>query len=189
MTIKILKGAALTRAVAGIRKKADTFSKAIHETAYGALLHVEDHQCPSHLNKLIDSVPVNYRGMIMAYAKAFGRVAWDTETKAFTFAKGKKSDLDTAFRVSPANYERDTKAAKAADTPFTVEAEIAMIEKFIERIADKGARKKTLSALRGVVQVAKGTAIKQAAPAKPRKGAKPKVVVNNTTPEPVAEAA
>lgn len=118
MSFKVLSGKSLTRAISGYGKTANTFAQRTHQLAYCALLHVEDHNCASHLNTLYLSSPSNHRGMIREYVLAFGKVSFDSEKQEFIYAKSKQSDLKTALAVSPAEYKRENKAAAKSAKGF-----------------------------------------------------------------------
>ncbi len=118
MTFKVLSGKSLSRAITGYGKTASTFSQRTHQLAYCALLHVENHNCASHLTNLYASSPTNYRGQIREYACALGKVKFDTEKQEFAYSKGKQSDLDTALKVSPAEFQREKKKAATSAKSF-----------------------------------------------------------------------
>ncbi|MGH0004523.1 hypothetical protein ACQU0X_31035 [Pseudovibrio ascidiaceicola] len=118
MSFKILSGRSLSKAISGYGKTASTFSQRTHQLAYCALLHVEDHNCASHLTKLYQTSPTNYRGQIREYACALGKVTFDGDKQEFAYSKGKNSDLETALRVSPAEFQREKKKGAGASKSF-----------------------------------------------------------------------
>lgn len=117
---KIITGAALGNAIKGQASKIATFKAREHELAFSCLHHVEKHSDVCHLNSLLNVTPSNYRRGLILWAAAFGKVTYDAKERAFAFAKGKKSDLDGAESVAPADYEKTSKegAAKTARTLF-----------------------------------------------------------------------
>ncbi|MBO6755737.1 MAG: hypothetical protein JJ902_05390 [Roseibium sp.] len=132
MTIKILKGRALTRAIAGIGKKAATFSVALHEVSYGAVNHRAEHGCVSHLNNIYNNVPTNYRGMIRVWACEFGAVTFNSDEQAFELAKKKDCDLDGAFNTSPAEFVKGSKKGGKRAAKALQERVADMIKKELE---------------------------------------------------------
>ncbi|KZL17674.1 hypothetical protein PsAD2_03010 [Pseudovibrio axinellae] len=118
MSFKVLSGKALSRAISGYGKTAASFAQRTHQLAYCALLHVEEHNCASLLTKLYESSPTNYRTQIREYACALGKVAFDTDKQEFAYSKGKKSDMETALRVSPAEFQREIKQSASASKSF-----------------------------------------------------------------------
>ncbi|GHB34005.1 hypothetical protein GCM10007094_23740 [Pseudovibrio japonicus] len=144
MSFKVLSGKALTRAISGYGKTATTFSQRTHQLAYCALLHVEEHNCASHIAKLYQSSPTNYRGQIREYACALGKVTFDTETQEFAYSKGKKSDLETALKVSPAEFLREKKKGTPASKSFADRLS-ALVEKELKAASGDHALAKKLA--------------------------------------------
>lgn len=151
----VLKGAALGKAIAGQGKAIATFTAREHQLAYSALSHLDEHNDAKYLNALYAVTPANYRGGLRGWAMAFGKASFDTEKGEFGYAKGKKSDLEKAMEVAPANYAKESKGGNA-EQPFD---EIDYLEKTLKRLQDKGASVQTIKAMEGVVRVAKGTAL------------------------------
>lgn len=152
---EILTGSKLKNAIAGRGKAVATFTEREHQIAYSALHHVEMHSCPSHLNALLDATPANYRRGLVSWATAFGKVSFDAETRAFEYAKGKKSDMEAALEVAPANYEKST---KGADKPKSAFDEIAYLERAVKKFEDENADPRVLQALKGALTLAKAPA-------------------------------
>lgn len=150
-TFKILTGKALSAAIAGFGKVSATYSEKTHQLAYSALNHVEEHHDACHLNSLYAATPVNYRSALVRWSTAFGKVTFDAKELAFTYAKGKASDMPAALAVSPADYVKDS--STKAEAKFD---EIAQLESVIKRFTEKGASRKMLSALKGALRMVKG---------------------------------
>lgn len=147
----ILTGKALASRIAGFGKVAATFTQATHQLAYSALNHVELHHDAIYCNALFNATPANYRGALVVWFKAFGKVAFDAATKEFTYSKTAKSDMATAITISPADYQKQSSTKDAADFD-----EIKALESFIKKMVEKGARKRMIHALNGVMRIVKG---------------------------------
>jgi hypothetical protein len=147
----ILTGSAIGKAINAFGKTIATFKEREHQLAFSALNHVDLHNDPKYLNALYAATPANYRGGLSSWALAFGRVTFDAKEGVFAYAKGKKSDLEAAMDVAPADYAKSQKEG-AGEKAFD---EIAELEKIIKRFAEKGASGRTLNALKGVLNVAK----------------------------------
>ncbi|MEN5275776.1 hypothetical protein ABE527_02385 [Brucella sp. TWI432] len=151
----VLKGAALGKAITGQGKAIATFTAREHQLAYSALAHLDEHNDAKYLNALYAVTPANYRGGLRAWVLAFGKASFEADNNEFAYAKGKKSDLEKAMEIAPANYAKEAKGGKA-EQPFD---EIEYLEKALKRLQDKGATIQTIKAMEGVVRVAKGTAL------------------------------
>lgn len=126
MSMIILKGSKLKSALKSYAKNVATFKARNHQLAYSCLVHLEENHCASHLNTLYQAMPTAYRKSIRDYATAFGKCGYDKESDSFIYAKSKKSDLDGACAIAPADY---AKASKSRDSkPFA-----DRIAKMIER--------------------------------------------------------
>ena len=169
---QILTGSALKSAIAGRAKAAASFTEREHQLAASCLMHVEQHSCPSHLNALYQATPTNYRAGLVAWSTAFGRVAFDKSTGAFTFAKGKKTDVDGLLAIAPANFEKQAKASARAEKEFDVAAYLA---KVVDTLTNKDADPRILQAVKGALNLAKMPAPVEKAekPAKAPKATKP----------------
>lgn len=152
-TFKILTGAALKNAISGFGKKSSTYAELTHQLSYSALNHVELHHDAIYVTSLFEATPVNYRSAIVRWAVNFGSVTFDAKTTAFTYKKGKASDMDGAMKVSPADF---VKSEKKAETAFD---EIKQLEAVIARFTEKGASKKMVKALQGALRVVKGESV------------------------------
>lgn len=120
MSIRILEGKALSSAIKSAGKSAATFSKLMHEVAYGAILHCEKHTDATYVNLAYDTMPGNYRTMVRQWFEHFGKCSFDAASMKFTYSKGKKSDLETALAVSPADFKKE-KAPKDQEKPAFME--------------------------------------------------------------------
>ncbi|THK33468.1 hypothetical protein EHS39_36270 [Ensifer sp. MPMI2T] len=179
---EILTGKKLKNAIAGRGKAVATFTEREHQLAYSALYHVEMHSCASHLNALLEVTPANYRRGLVSWATAFGKVKFDTEARAFEYAKDKKSDMEKALEVAPANYEK----AKGADKAKTAFDEVAYLERVVKKLDEEGADPRVLQAVKGALTLAKTPAI--VAPAKQEKAKAPKAKPEQQQPEVAAAA-
>jgi hypothetical protein len=167
---QILTGSALKSAIAGRAKAAASFTEREHQLAASCLMHVEQHSCPSHLNALYQATPTNYRAGLVAWSLAFGRVAFDKGTGAFTFAKGKKTDVDGLLAIAPANFEKQSKAAARAEKEFDVAAYLA---KVVDTLTNKDADPRVIQAVKGALNLTKMPA-PQAKAEKPARTKAPK---------------
>lgn len=134
MTIAILKGKALTSAIAGHGKQVATFTEKQHQLALSCLHHADANSCAIPLNALYKATPTNFRAGLKAYAVAFGKVAWDSGAGQFAFAKKRKSDLDGAAKVSPAEYQRASGGKGKQDK--TEAEELAAFAKRVGKLID-----------------------------------------------------
>lgn len=149
----ILTGKSLAKAIAGFGKVSATYAEKTHQLAYSALNHVELHNDACHLNGMYAVTPVNYRAALVKWAVAFGKVEFDAIALTFSYKKGKASDMPAALEISPADYVK----ASSTKTEPTFD-EVEQLEKVIKRFADKGASKRMVAALKGVLRVMKGEA-------------------------------
>lgn len=173
-TFTILTGAAIGKAIVSFGKTISTFKEREHQLAFSALNHVDLHNDVKYLNALYDATPVNYRGGLVAWSTAFGRVTFDAKTGVFAYAKGKKSDLEAAMAVAPADYAKAQKEG-AGEKAFD---EIAELEKMIKRFGEKGASMRTLNALKLALNEAKGNVV----------AVRPAPIVRKAKPAPAASA-
>lgn len=175
-TFSVLTGAAIGKAIASFGKTIATFKAREHQLAFSALNHVDLHNDAKYLNALHDATPANYRAGLVRWACDLGRVNFDVKAGAFVYAKNKKSDLETAMKVAPADYQKakGEQAEKAFDLEKT-------LEKLIEKAAEKGTAMRDLNALKLCLSTIKGAEI---VPVQ-----KPAVVVKKARPTKVAEAA
>ncbi len=132
----VLKGKGIAKAISGFGAKAATFGQLVHQIAYSALDHVEEHHDACYVQQFYNAAPINYRAMLVTWFTNFGRVAFDAKSLTFTYAKSKKSDMEGALAASPAEFQKDAKggAAKGDDT---VEKAVASLITRLEAIADK----------------------------------------------------
>ena len=86
----------------------------------------------------------------MRWSTAFGRVSFDSKAGVFEYAKAKKSDLEAAMNIAPADYVKESNAK-----PEAAFDEIAELEKVIKRFAEKGASMRTLNALKAALSASK----------------------------------
>jgi len=114
--IKVLKGKTLKNAIAGYGKAVATFSQKTHQLAYSAIVHLEEHNCTSHVQALYDATPINYRSTLRRWFTNFGKCNFSDES-GFAYSKGKASDLATALRVSPAEYVKESNGKKQGFDP------------------------------------------------------------------------
>lgn len=177
---RILEGKALASAIKGASAKIATFAQLQHELAYGAVLHLDRHNGVEYVQAVYDAMPANYKGAIRTWFTAFGKCTFDSTTKAFTYAKGKKSDMAAALATSPADYER---AAKKKGNP--VFNEVAALDAFIKRMTENGASARTLRALDGVKKMLAAPAVVEVPAVKPAK-AKTAKAAPETAPEAIA---
>lgn len=161
---QVLTGKALSTAIAGRAKAVATFTEREHQLAYSALNHVELHSDPKYLNALFDVTPANYRKGLVSWATAFGKVSFDVKERAFAYAKGKKSDMDSALEIAPANYEKQ--AGKKAASTFD---EVVYIERALKKLEEENASFRVIQAMKGVLQIAKSAHLTVAAEQKPAK--------------------
>lgn len=148
---QILTGSALKSAIAGRAKAAASFTEREHQLAASCLMHVEKHSCPSHLNALYQATPTNYRAGLASWSAAFGRVVFDKSTGAFTFAKGKKTDVDGLLAIAPANFEKQAKSART-EKEFDVAAYLA---KVVDTLTNKDADPRVIQAVKGALNLTK----------------------------------
>ena len=167
---QVLAGKALASAIAGRAKAVATFTEREHQLAYSALNHVELHNDAKYLNALFDVTPANYRKGLVSWATAFGKVSFDSKERAFAYAKGKKSDMDQAMEIAPANYEK----AKG-EKPKAAFDEVTYLERVIKKMDEEGASPRVMQAMKGVLAVAKSAHLTVAAESKPARQAKPQV--------------
>jgi hypothetical protein len=162
---QILSGKALKSAIAGRGKAVDTFKEREHQIAVSCLHHVEAHSDVVHLNGMLSVTPSNYRRALILWACAFGKVTWNNNSKAFAFAKGKKSNLDGAESVAPADYEKEKKASEKAAPAFDI---VKYLERIYEKLDAIGADPRILANIDGAYNIARGKVpAKAAAPVKP----------------------
>lgn len=152
----VLTGTALTSAIAGRAKAVATFTEREHQIAYSALNHSAIHNDPKYLNALYTATPVNYRKGLVSWSVAFGNVAFDKKTGVFTYVKNKKTDMDGAMDIAPANFEKQAKAGQAVEKPFD---EVAYLESVVAKFADKGGDLRVLQALKGALTLSKTSVI------------------------------
>lgn len=154
----VLKGKGIAKAIAGFGAKAATFSQLMHQIAYSALNHVEEHHDACYVQQFYDAAPVNYRAMLVTWFTNFGRVSFDAKALTFTYAKSKKSDMDGALAVSPAEFQKESKGGAAKED--TVEKVIASMMTRLEAIRDKGTKidPRIMQAAKGLVLLAEGKA-------------------------------
>lgn len=188
----IITGAALGNAIKGQASKIATFKAREHELAVSCLHHVENHSDVCHLNSLLNVTPSNYRRGLILWAAAFGKVTYDAKERVFAFAKSKKSDLDGAESVAPADYEKATKEGGDKGKKSLFERLESVAEKTVK---DENATAEDIAlakALANFLKANKAHAEKQAraetnvkpAPAKAKKPAK--VAAPEAAPEKIA---
>ena len=155
---EILTGAALGKAIKSRGAAIKTFKEREHQLAYSALNHVEMHGDAKYLNALLEITPANYRAGLVKWSAAYGKVKFDANAKAFGPAMKKKSDMEAALAIAPADFVRDSKAkdAKAFD-------EVKAIQRLIEKCKDEGVNSRTIAALEGCLKVAAGPVLVAAA--------------------------
>lgn len=152
---QILTGKALNAAIAGRAKAVATFTEREHQIAYSALHHVELHNDPKYLNALYAVTPANYRKGLRSWSAAFGKVKFDDKAGEFVYVAGKKSNMEGALEVAPANYEKA--AGKKSDGgDFD---EVTYLERVLKKLEDNKANPRTIQAMRGVLTVAKSAFI------------------------------
>lgn len=183
---EILTGKSLAKAIAGRGKQVATFTEREHQLAYSALNHVELHHCPSHLNALLAVTPTNYRAGLIGWAKAFGKVTFDVEAKAFAFAKGKESNMAEAMNVAPAEYSREASAG-AKPAKALMERVERMAEKAIKDTQTNAEDRAFAKALNNFLAMHKRS-LTQPKADKPAKGNKPRLIKAKVE-TPVAAAA
>lgn len=168
---EILSGKALANAIAGRAKAVETFTQREHQLAFSALHHVELHSDPKYLNALYAVTPANYRTGLRNWATALGKVSFNSESKEFEYSKGKKSDMEKAADIAPANFEKEKGKARE-EAEFD---EAAFLEKVVAKMTEKGASPRVLQAVKGALTLAKTpvSAPVEKAPAKVAKVAKP----------------
>lgn len=173
----VLKGKGIAKAIAGFGAKAATFSALVHQIAYSALAHVEEHHDACYVQQFYDAAPLNYRGMLVSWFTNFGRVSFDPKGSTFTYAKTKKSDMDGAMAVSPADFQKEAKGG-ASDKVDTQEKVLASTITRLEAIREKGGKvdPRVLQAIKGALAIAEGKAgdgkpelVKAVKPAKAKK--------------------
>lgn len=128
----ILTGKALKGAIANYGKTAATFAERTHQLAYSALLHVENHHDAVYCNAIFTATPKNYRGALVSWFKAFGKVSFDSAKSEFVYSKGRKSDLPTALTVSPADYAK----AKSDTTDKAGKSLLERLEAMMQGVMD-----------------------------------------------------
>lgn len=147
-TFAILTGKKLASAIAGFGKVAATFTEKTHQLAYSALNHVEQHHDACYVQSLYEATPVNYRSAIVNWATNFGKVTFDATTLTFSYAKGKKSDMEGAMDVSPADFKKESskKAGKVVSLADRTESVFTKVLKDPKaRKADKAFAKVMLA--------------------------------------------
>lgn len=147
---RILEGKALKAAIKSGAKKIATFAQLQHELCYGAVLHLEKHNDPVYVQAVYDMMPTNYRKAVRVWFTALGKCAFDANDGTFTYAKSKKSDMDTALATSPADFEKE--GSKRGNNEFE---EVKYLESVLKKLTEKGASPRVLKAMQGVVNVAK----------------------------------
>jgi hypothetical protein len=154
---QVLEGKKIAGAIKGFGAKAATFSTLVHQIAYSAINHVEQHHDAIYCNAFYNALPVNYRKMVTDYMTAFGKVSFDAKELVFAYSKGKKSDLETALTVSPAEFQRQKKAGM--ERVDTVEKALASFLTRLQAIKDKsGLDPRVLSAAKGIAALIGGKA-------------------------------
>lgn len=166
----VLTGSKLNSAISGFGKTVSTFAEREHQLAYSALNHVELHNDPKYLNALYAVTPVNYRKGLVSWSTAFGKVSFNTESRAFEYAKGKTSKMTEAMEIAPANYEKAAGKAKAKGD-FD---EVKYLEKVVAKLEEEGASPRVLQAIKGALTLARTPAAAIVTPAKAEKPAKVK---------------
>lgn len=187
----VLKGKNISKAIAGFGAKAATFSALVHQIAYSALDHVEQHHDACYVQQFYDAAPVNYRAMLVNWFTNFGRVTFDAKALTFTYAKSKASDMDGAMAVSPADFQKEKKGG-ASEKTDTQEKVLASAITRLEAIREKGGKvdPRVIQAIKGALAIVEGkadakpTLIKAEKPAKAKKAAK--AAPATETPEAVA---
>lgn len=151
----VLTGSAIGKAINAFGKTIATFKEREHQLAFSAINHVDLHNDVKYLNALYAATPANYRGGLSSWALAFGRVTFDAKEGVFVYAKGKKSDLEAAMNVAPADYAKAQKG-ETEGKPFDL---ADMVEKLIKRAGEKGASMRDLNALKVALQTIKGAEV------------------------------
>ena len=175
----VLTGSKLNSAISGFGKTVSTFAEREHQLAFSALNHVELHNDPKYLNALYAVTPVNYRKGLVSWSTAYGKVAFNAETRAFEYSKGKKSDMVTAMEIAPANYEK----AAGKGKPKADFDEVKYLERVVAKMTEEGASPRVLQAVKGALTLAKTPAPAIEAPAKPAKQKPAKPVQQSTAQE------
>lgn len=175
----VLTGSKLNSAISGFGKTVSTFAEREHQLAFSALNHVELHNDPKYLNALYAVTPVNYRKGLVSWSTAYGKVAFNAETRAFEYSKGKKSDMVTAMEIAPANYEK----AAGKGKPKADFDEVKYLERVVAKMTEEGASPRVLQAVKGALTLAKTPAPAIEAPAKPAKQKTAKPVQQATAQE------
>lgn len=187
----VLKGKGIAKAIAGFGAKAATFSALVHQIAYSALDHVEQHHDACYVQQFYDAAPVNYRAMLVNWFTNFGRVSFDAKALTFTYVKSKASDMDGAMAVSPAEFQKEKKGG-ASEKADTQEKVLASAITRLEAIREKGGKvdPRVLQAIKGALAIVEGKAgdgkpelVKAAKPAKAKTA---KAAPATETPEAVA---
>lgn len=161
---QVLTGSKLGNAIKGFGKTVATFSEREHQLAFSALNHIELHNDEKYLNALFAVTPANYRKGLVSWATAFGKVSFDADERVFKLAKSKKSDMEQAMQIAPANYEK----AKNATAEVTFD-EQKYLEGVVKKLTDKGADPRVLQAVKGALNLYK---VNQIAAVKKEKAAK-----------------
>ena len=155
---EILTGAKLGKAINARGAAIATFKEREHQLAYSALNHVEMHGDPKYLNALLEITPANYRAGLVKWSVAYGKVTFDPKALTFAPAMKKKSDLEAAMQVAPADYTKESKGKKTAT--FN---EVKAIQRLIDKCKEEGVNSRTIAALEGVLKVAAGPVLVAAA--------------------------
>jgi hypothetical protein len=154
MTFTVLEGKKIAGAIKGFGKKCATFSGLVHQIAYSAINHVEAHHDAIYCNAFYNALPVNYRKMVADYMTAFGKVTFDSKDLTLTYAKSKKSDLESALTVSPADFQKTKKAG--GEKVDTVEKALASFLTRLEAIKDKsGLDPRVIAAAKAIANIGK----------------------------------
>lgn len=170
---QVLTGKTLKSKIAGFGKKAATFAADLHQLAYSALNHVEEHHDAVYVTALYNAMPTNYRLSVVKWSTALGKVTFDPKTLEFSYAKGKTSDMVKAMAVSPAEFSRETKAGERKVAAL-IDRVDATAKKAVADPAASGDDIAFAKALSNFVQAYKASliksaeSVKQTAPRKPR---------------------
>lgn len=94
--VALLKDAtSISKAIISVTSRGAKLDKDLHIIASSILMHIDQHGDITLANKLIEGMPKSARRNAMRdWMIAFGKVQWNEETKALSYAKGKVTLFD-----------------------------------------------------------------------------------------------
>lgn len=138
----ITDGSKLSAEIVSIRNTGAKFERRVYVAAVSCLAHIEAHGDITLLNDLVKALPgMARRNAIFAWAPAFGKVAYDGDTKAFVYDKRGKTDIEGAMNVSPWEFKPE-----AEFKPFDLSATLAKLVEKAEKRSEKADARDSIDA-------------------------------------------